>query len=61
MAKGLKEEQETSVPGTTLGDVLDAVKELTSTTSELIKAIDGMRKEYGLKTRAGIFDQKGIT
>jgi hypothetical protein len=46
---------------TSNGDVLDAVRELTSTVSELITAIDGMRKEYGLKNRAGIFDQKGVS
>jgi hypothetical protein len=44
-----------------LSDVLDAIKELTSTTIELTHSINDMAKEYGLKRRAGVFDGKGIT
>ena len=44
-----------------LSDVLGAVRTLTETVSDLVSAVEEMRKEYGLKKRAGVFDQKGIT
>ena len=57
----IKVEEAMSPKETTLSVVLDAVKELTTTIADLVEAVEEMRKEYGLKKRAGVFDQKGIT
>jgi hypothetical protein len=57
----LVEPEVETVEETTNSAVLDAVKELTTTVADLITAINEMAKEYKLKSRAGMFDQKGVS
>lgn len=45
----------------TLSEILDAVRELTSTVADCVEQIELMIKETKLTKRAGIFDQKGVT
>ena len=52
----MTEETVESPKETTLSDLLDAVKELTSTVSDLVTTVDGMREDMNLKKRAGVFD-----
>ena len=51
------------VPGedTTNSQILDAIKQLTETMGDVVESLNAMRDEYKLKTRAGIFDQKGVS
>lgn len=58
MSKETKEKVTPPQDAPTMGMVLDAVRELTTTVSDLVEQVEEMRKEYGLKKRAGVFTGK---